>query len=102
MAGLAIRHLGGETFVSNRDPGIIAIDRDLGLGLACAAAALGLLLRRARRWVAASLILAISYTVSARRLAGALGPDALAFMPIVLAAFFVWWPPLIEAPPVDE
>lgn len=94
MAWTAFGYLAGASLAAPADAGMIGLDRGLAAGLACLAAAIGLLLRRARKWVSVGLMLAIAYQVSAQRLAGTLAPDALALAPVFGAALFLWWPQL--------
>ena len=63
--------------------------------LACAGAAIGLLIPPARRRVALVLVLALSYRLSSRWLAGAPLPELASLALPMLAALFLCWPQLV-------
>jgi hypothetical protein len=93
MAWTAFLHLraaGADT------PRLFGVDRDLIAAGALALAAFGLLCRRSRSLVAASLLCGIAYLLSDRQMNGTLGLDALAIAPVAAAALFVCWPRLVE------
>lgn len=63
--------------------------------LACAGAAIGLLIPPARRRIAFVLALALSYRLSSRWLAGAPLPELASLLMPALTALYLCWPQLI-------
>ncbi|MFZ4689233.1 MAG: hypothetical protein ACOYLS_08340 [Polymorphobacter sp.] len=95
MAWLAFEHLRLSVFALPANPQLIGIDRNLLFALLCGLASAALLISWSQRFVCLTIILGISYMLSARQLAGTLDLDALSYAPLVLAALYVWWPQLI-------
>lgn len=96
MAWLAYEHLQGGGVAVPNDPSVVAIDRNLAAALLCGAAAMGLMVTRARAFVAMAIVLGTSYQLSARQLGGTLGYDALTYAPVIVAALFICWPQLVR------
>jgi hypothetical protein len=97
MAWMAFEHLQVSGFAAPDSAAIIGVDRDVAAASLCGLAAAGLMVRRARSAVGVSVVLGITYMLSARHLAGTLGVDALTYGPVLAAALFVCWPQLKRA-----
>ncbi len=89
MAWLAYEHVAR----SGANPAVVLNDRIAAL--ACAGAAIGLLIPPVHRRVAFVLALALSYRLSSRWLAAAPLPELASLLLPALAALYLCWPQLI-------
>lgn len=96
MAWTAFEHLRVSGFAAPADPAVVGMDRDVAAALLCGLAAIGLMVTPSRAATAWSIVLGITYMMSARFEAGRLDYDALTYVPVVAAAMFVGWPRLIR------